>query len=62
MFRCVAQNLANAELYLVLAAIVRRFDLRLFQTDYSDIECTYTVSPSCYHTGCKATSHTHRAT
>lgn len=28
--RCVAQNLAYAELYLALAAIVRRFDLDLF--------------------------------
>ena len=44
--RCVAQNLANAELYLALAAIVRRFDMQLFQTDYSDIECTYAISPA----------------
>jgi cytochrome P450 len=43
--RCVAQNLAYAELYLALAAIVRRFDLQLFQTDYSDIECTYDITP-----------------
>jgi cytochrome P450 len=41
MSRCVAQNLAYAELYLALAAIVRWFDLQLFQTDYSDIEYTY---------------------
>jgi hypothetical protein len=32
------QSLAYAELYLTLAAIVRRFDLTLYETDYSDIE------------------------
>jgi hypothetical protein len=31
-------SLAYAELYLMLAAVVRRFDLALFQTDFSDIE------------------------
>jgi hypothetical protein len=30
--------LAYAELYLTLAAVVRRFRLELFETDFSDIE------------------------
>lgn len=35
---CVGINLAYAELYLALAAIVRRFDLELFETTLADIE------------------------
>jgi hypothetical protein len=31
-------SLGYAELYLALAAIVRRFNLSLYETDYSDIE------------------------
>jgi hypothetical protein len=31
-------SLAYAELYLSMSAIVRRFDLELFQTDFSDVE------------------------
>ncbi|MCJ1438149.1 hypothetical protein MMC27_007536 [Xylographa pallens] len=36
--QCAAQNLAYAELYLSLAAIVRRFDIELHETSYQDIE------------------------
>lgn len=32
-------SLAYAELYLALAAIIRRFTLTPYETDYSDIEC-----------------------
>ncbi|KAF1949520.1 putative cytochrome P450 [Byssothecium circinans] len=35
---CAGQNLAYAELYLSLAALVRRFTLDLFESDFSDIE------------------------
>ncbi|KAH6677138.1 putative cytochrome P450 [Halenospora varia] len=38
---CAGQNLAYAELYLTLAAIVRRFHLELFETDFSDIEAVF---------------------
>ena len=34
-------SLANSELYLALAAIVRRFDMVLFETDESDVEITW---------------------
>jgi hypothetical protein len=34
----IDSSLAYAELYLALAAIVRRFTLELFETDSSDIE------------------------
>ncbi|KAL9622284.1 MAG: hypothetical protein Q9160_003295 [Pyrenula sp. 1 TL-2023] len=36
--KCLGINLAYAELYLALAAIVRRFDLELFETTLADIE------------------------
>lgn len=36
-----AESLAYAELYLTLAAIVRRFHLELFETDFSDIEAVF---------------------
>ncbi|KAF2652803.1 cytochrome P450 [Lophiostoma macrostomum CBS 122681] len=35
---CAGQNLAYAELYLTFAAIVRKFELALYDTDFSDIE------------------------
>lgn len=34
----ILRSLAYAELYLTLAAIVRRFTLSLYETDYSDIQ------------------------
>ena len=35
---CAGINLAYAELYLTLAAVVRRFELELFETTFADIE------------------------
>lgn len=36
---CVAQNMAYAEIYATIAAVVRRFpDLRLYQTTRRDME------------------------
>lgn len=37
-FQLISRSLGYAELYLTLAAIVRRFTLTLHETDYSDIE------------------------
>jgi hypothetical protein len=34
-------SLAYAELYLTLAAVVRRFELRLWETGYGDIEAVF---------------------
>ena len=34
---CLGMNLANAEVSMVLAALFRRFDLELFETDYEDV-------------------------
>lgn len=36
--KCLGIELARAELYLVTAALVRAFDITLWQTDASDIE------------------------
>ena len=36
--RCIAINLAHAEIFLTLAAIARRCDMRLFDTDARDVE------------------------
>jgi len=36
--------LGYAELYLALSAIVRRFTLKLYETDYSDIEAVCDAS------------------
>ena len=33
-------SLANSELYLGIAAMIRRFDMELYETDESDIEIT----------------------
>lgn len=35
---CVGTNLGMAELYLVLAAVVGRFEMRLYQTDRGDVD------------------------
>jgi cytochrome P450 len=35
--RCLGIELARAELYLVIAALVRRFDMTLFETDADDV-------------------------
>ena len=34
---CLGYNLGLAELYLTLAAVVGRFEMRLFETDESDV-------------------------
>lgn len=34
---CIGIELARAELYLVTAALVKRFDMKLFETDESDV-------------------------
>ncbi len=36
--RCIATNLAHAEIFLTLAATIRRFNLKLFETDVQDVE------------------------
>ncbi len=36
--RCIASNLAHAELFLTLAATIRRFNMELFETDAKDVE------------------------
>ncbi|KAI9642649.1 hypothetical protein NHQ30_008380 [Ciborinia camelliae] len=38
---CIGIELAHAELYLVTAALVKRFDMKLFKTDESDVNFTY---------------------
>ncbi|KAF7511511.1 hypothetical protein GJ744_004099 [Endocarpon pusillum] len=38
---CIGLHLANCELYLVLAAMIRRFDLELYETSERDIEITW---------------------
>jgi cytochrome P450 len=35
---CLGQHLAQAEIYLLLAAIFRNFDMELYQTTFEDIE------------------------
>lgn len=44
--RWLGENLATAELDLTLAAVFRRFDLKLFETTREDLEMTrdYMVS------------------
>ncbi|KAK4616776.1 Cytochrome P450 monooxygenase sdnE [Fulvia fulva] len=37
---CVGQNLAQAEIYLALAAMARRFDFEIFETMMKDMEIT----------------------
>lgn len=34
---CVGMNLAYAEIIMVIAALFRRFDFELFETDYEDV-------------------------
>ena len=36
---CLGMPLAYAEMYLALAAVFRRFDLRLFETDRTVVDC-----------------------
>ena len=36
--RCIAINLAHAEIFLTLAATIRRFNLVPFETDIKDVE------------------------
>lgn len=38
---CLGISLAQAEIYLTLAAVFRRFDFELFQTDRSDIDVAH---------------------
>lgn len=35
--RCIAMNLAHAELYLTVAAVVTRLQMQLFDTDETDV-------------------------
>ena len=34
---CAGMNLAYAELYITLSTVFRRFDMRLFETEYADV-------------------------
>jgi cytochrome P450 len=38
---CLGMELAKVEIYLGLAAVVRRFDFELFETDESDVRCVH---------------------
>lgn len=38
---CLGVNLADAELYLTLAAVFRRFELRLFETTRADVDIAH---------------------
>lgn len=39
---CIGQNLAQAEIYMALAAVFRRFDFELYETDRErDIDVKY---------------------
>ncbi|QSZ35699.1 hypothetical protein DSL72_006821 [Monilinia vaccinii-corymbosi] len=38
---CIGIELARAELYLVTAALVKRFDMKLFETDEGDVSFVY---------------------
>lgn len=35
---CLGYNLGNAEMYLILAALFRRFDMELYKTDITDVD------------------------
>ena len=35
---CLGYNLGNAEMYLILAALFRRFNMELFETDITDVD------------------------
>lgn len=51
---CVGKNLGQAELYLTLAEIIKRFDLALFETDESDVEIGrdwYVMQPEKHSVG-----------
>ena len=39
--KCIGIELAHAELYLALAAVVREFDMELYETDVGDVEFRY---------------------
>ena len=38
---CIGTNLAKVEMYLTLAALFRRFDFELFETDRSDVDLAH---------------------
>jgi cytochrome P450 len=38
---CLGMNLAKAEIYLTMATIFHRFDMELFETDWSDVEIVH---------------------
>ena len=36
---CIGMNLAYAQMYIVMANVFRKFDLELFDTDRSAVDC-----------------------
>jgi cytochrome P450 len=55
---CVGKNLGQAELYMTLAALISKFDMRLFDTEKKDVDMGrdwYVMQPKRWSPGVRAT-------
>ncbi len=44
---CLGMNLANAEIYLTLAAVFRRFDMQLYETERDEVDIAHDFFVPC---------------